>query len=43
MNKFLYMFKINDNKNYEVKAIQDIAVYVKEIDRYLLGLYYLVV
>ena len=35
-------FKPGDNKKYEVEAIQDIAVYAKKADGYLLGLYYLV-
>ena len=32
----------DDNKEYEVEAIQDSAVYAKETDGYLPGLYYLV-
>ena len=35
-------FEPDDNKEYEVETIQDSAVYAKEADRYLLGLYYLV-
>ena len=37
-------FEPGDNdKEYEVEAIQDSAVYAKEVDGYLPGLYYLVV
>ena len=32
----------NDNE-YKVKAIQDSAVYAKEVDGHLLGLYYLII
>ena len=32
-----------DNKKYEVEAIRDNAVYAKEADGHLPGLYYLVV
>ena len=32
----------NDDNKYEVEAIQDSAVYAKEVDGYLPGLYYLV-
>ena len=32
-----------NNKNYKVEAIRDNVVYAKEVDRYFLGLYYLVV
>ena len=44
MNKFAEVseFKTGDDKIYEVEAIWDNAVYAKEADRYLLGLYYLV-
>ena len=35
-------FKLGDNKEYKVEAIQDNAVYVKEANGYLLGPYYLV-
>ena len=35
-------FKPGDDKEYEVKAIQDNTVYAKEVDGYLLGLYYLI-
>ena len=35
-------FEPGDDKEYEVKAIQDSAVYAKEKDEHLLGLYYLV-
>ena len=36
-------FKPGDNKEYEIKAIQDSTVYAKKTDRHLLGLYYMVV
>lgn len=36
-------FKLGDNKEYEVEAIQDCAVYAKVVDRHLPGLYYLVI
>lgn len=36
-------FKIDNDKEYKVEIIKNHAVYIKEIDRYLLGLYYLVV
>ena len=36
-------FEPGDDKEYEVKAIRDSAVYAKEADGYLPGLYYLVV
>ena len=32
----------DDNKEYKVEAIRDIAVYTKEAERHLPGLYYLV-
>ena len=32
-----------DDKEYEVEAIWGSAVYAKKTDRYLLGLYYLVI
>ena len=35
-------FEPGDNKEYEVEVIRDSAVYVKEVDGYLPGLYYLV-
>ena len=35
-------FEPGDNKKYEVEAIRDSAVYAKEANRYLPGLYYLV-
>ena len=35
-------FEPSNNKKYEVKAIQDSAVYAKEVDGYLPELYYLV-
>ena len=34
-------FDAGDNKEYEVKAIINSAVYAKEAERHLLGLYYL--
>ena len=44
MNKFAKVpeFKLGDNKEYKLEAIQDSAVYAKKADRYLPGLYYLV-
>ena len=44
MNNFLLMleFKTCNNKKYELEIIWDNEVYDKEIDKYLLGLYYLV-
>ena len=44
MNKFAKVpeFKSGNNKEYEVEVIQDSAVYTKEADRHLPGLYYLV-
>lgn len=44
MNKFLPVqeFQVGNNKEYEVKTIHDSAVYTKEIDGYLLELYYLI-
>ena len=35
-------FEPGDDKEYEVGAIRDSAVYTKKADRHLLGLYYLV-
>ena len=35
-------FKLGNDKLYEIKAIQDSAVYAKEADGHLPGLYYLV-
>ena len=35
-------FDAGNNKKYEVEAIKDSAVYAKETEGYLLGLYYLV-
>ena len=32
----------DDNKEYEVEVIRDSAIYAKEVDRHLPGLYYLV-
>ena len=44
MNKFLPVpeFEISNDKKYKVEAIRDSAVYTKEVDGHLLGLYYLV-
>ena len=42
MNKFPAKFEMGKDKKYKVKAIRDSAVYAKETDRYLPGLYYLV-
>ena len=33
-------FDVSNNKKYKVKAIKDIAIYTKETERYLQGLYY---
>ena len=35
-------FDVGDNKEYEVEAIKDSAVYTKEVEGQLLGLSYLV-
>ena len=35
-------FKLGNNKEYKIEAIQDSAVYAKEADGHLPGLYYLV-
>ena len=35
-------FELGDDKEYEVEAIRDSAVYAKEADGHLPGLYYLV-
>ena len=35
-------FDAGDNKEYKIKAIIDSAFYAKEVERHLLGLYYLV-
>lgn len=44
MNKFsMSEFEADDNKNYEMEAIQDSEVYAKKADRYLPELYYLIV
>ena len=45
MNKFAEMLKFEpgDNKEYNVKAIQNSAIYIKKVNGHLLGLYYLVV
>ena len=43
MNEFLVPeFEPGDDKEYEIEDIQDGIVYAKEIDRHLLGLYYLI-
>ena len=46
MNEFAevpeFEFESGDDKEYEVEAIQDSAVYAKEADGHLPGLYYLV-
>ena len=44
MNKFAEMpeFEAGDDQEYELEAIQDNAVYPKEVDGHLPGLYYLV-
>ena len=36
------VFEPGDNKEYEMEAIQDSAVYAKKTNGYLPGLYYLV-
>ena len=36
-------FELGDDKEYEVEAIGDSAIYAKEADGHLPGLYYLVV
>lgn len=36
-------FETDDNKKYKMEVIQASTVYIKEADRYLPGLYYLVV
>lgn len=33
-------FEIGNNKEYKVKAIQDNAIYAKEANKHLQGLYY---
>ena len=35
-------FELGNNKEYEMEAIQDSAVYAKEVDKHLPRLYYLV-
>ena len=35
-------FEPGDDKEYKLEAIRDSAVYAKEADRHLLGLYYLI-
>ena len=43
INKFsVPEFEPSDNKKYKIEAIQDSAVYAKEADGHLSGLYYLV-
>ena len=34
-------FELDNDKEYEIEAIQDSAIYTKEVDRHLPGLYYL--
>lgn len=43
MNKFLLIpeFKTSNKKEYEMETIWDHIIYAKEVDGYLLGLYYL--
>ena len=45
MNRFLLMpeFEIGNNKEYEIEAIRDSAVYTKKANKYLLKLYYLII
>lgn len=35
-------FEVSNNKKYEIEAIQNSAIYTKKINRYLSGLYYLI-
>ena len=44
MNEFAKVpeFELGNDKKYKVEAIQDSAVYAKEADGHLPGLYYLV-
>ena len=35
-------FKPGNGKKYKVKAIRDSTIYAKEVNGYLLGLYYLI-
>ena len=44
MNKFLPVqeFEAGNNKKYEIKVIQNSAIYAKKVDKYLPRLYYLV-
>ena len=44
MNKFVEVpkFELGNDKEYQMEAIWDSAVYAKEADKYLPGLYYLV-
>lgn len=45
MNKALLVpeLDLGNDKEYKVEVTQNNAVYTKKVDRYLLGLYYLVV
>ena len=44
MNEFLVPeFEAGNEKEYEIKAIRDSAVYAKKADKYLLNHYYLVI
>ena len=45
INKFAEVpkFEVGNNKKYKVEAMQDSAIYAKEADGHLSGLYYLVV
>ena len=36
-------FEADNNKRYKIEANQNSAVYAKKVDRYILGLYYLVI
>lgn len=44
INKFLMLeFEADNNKKYKIKAIQDRAIYIKEVGRHLSKLYYLII
>ena len=44
MNKFLLPeFEPGNDKDYEMKEIRNSAIYAKEVEGHLLGLYYLIV
>lgn len=43
INKFIPKFEVGNNKEYEIKVIQDRVVYAKKADGHFLGLYYLVI